>query len=599
MGNADMEVVAKLVEIKSEEATKDLQKKINEIFNNPKIRLDTSLLEKELSKAFENAGAKGALIIRNAISKEIKNAFNFGNAGNNFTKSFTTNYTSGLKSSLSVRGGHSKTVIHATEEFVENLLKAAEEAGATSKALQNLRKNFVKELSSFFVDKNDKASGSIPLDKGKYLNFTSGVTRKDNDIYLEGSPSADMGYSATQFGAPAFREALNNLREMDKQSKVIDKLKDKQENLNSSSKEYAKIQERIDEAIRKRQEAYDKIVEASKTVTVTQRRALTDAVQKKEDRAEVSKVSEEAKLQQEEQNKLLKEALALTNEINARKKQNIEYGEKANGRELIQLNNEQIALLEQQLKTKQKILTEDRNDVIAERQKKHYQEQQRLQQEKMLKLRSSRNTKGTFMDEVETAFGRVTTYGVAYNLVNMFKNKVKETIQVVTNFDKAMNNLRIVTRQSENEIKNLAQSYVDLAIKLGSTSEKVFEAADLWLRQGRSVAETNDLIAATIKMANIAQIDSAKSADILTSAINGFKLEAKDAMHVVDVFAAIDLAAAADTEELAEAMQRVAATAGEVGISIESITSYIATLVDATRLDSGTIGSAKCFWRKI
>ena len=100
-------------------------------------------------------------------------------------------------------------------------------------------------------------------------------------------------------------------------------------------------------------------------------------------------------------------------------------------------------------------------------------------------------------------------------------------------------------------------------------------------------------------MANVASIDSAKAADLLTSSMNGYKMAAKDAMRVVDVFSAIDLAAAANTEELAEALQRVAATASEAGVSFENVTSYIATLVDVTRLDAGSIGSAKVLARNI
>ena len=152
-----------------------------------------------------------------------------------------------------------------------------------------------------------------------------------------------------------------------------------------------------------------------------------------------------------------------------------------------------------------------------------------------------------------TAVQRVTTYGVAYKAINVLKETVSKSISTIIKFDKHMTNLRMVlqktakdTKDLKNvqqaakvEVENLTKSYVELARELGTTSEAVMTAADLWLRQGRSLAETNELIRATMIMSNIAAIDDARPMHLpVTRAIWGTTPDADETEAMIFPYAA-------------------------------------------------------------
>ena len=57
--------------------------------------------------------------------------------------------------------------------------------------------------------------------------------------------------------------------------------------------------------------------------------------------------------------------------------------------------------------------------------------------------------------------------------------------------------------QTPEEIYNLAQSYNDLAKSLGVTTMEIAEGSVEWLRQGKSIKETTELLDASTKMAKL------------------------------------------------------------------------------------------------
>ena len=82
----------------------------------------------------------------------------------------------------------------------------------------------------------------------------------------------------------------------------------------------------------------------------------------------------------------------------------------------------------------------------------------------------------------------------------------------------------------------------------------------------------------------------AQTAEYLTSTLNGMKIEAKDATSVVDKFAAVGANTATSFEEISEAMSQTASSAGQAGVSLDSLISFIGTVSAATRQSASRIG---------
>ena len=90
----------------------------------------------------------------------------------------------------------------------------------------------------------------------------------------------------------------------------------------------------------------------------------------------------------------------------------------------------------------------------------------------------------------------------------------------------------------------------------------------------------------------VAQIDSTDAVRILTATLNGFKLEAKDAINVIDAFNGVDLRAATSARDLGTALSYVASSAGQYGVSFEHLVGLIATGSEVTQRSAETMGTA-------
>lgn len=93
-------------------------------------------------------------------------------------------------------------------------------------------------------------------------------------------------------------------------------------------------------------------------------------------------------------------------------------------------------------------------------------------------------------------------------------------------------------------------------------------------------------------LSKVGAIESAEATELLTSSLNGYKLEAQDAMSVVDKISSIDLAAATSSYELATALARTANSANDAGVSFDKLLAMIGTVSSVTRKSASTIGES-------
>lgn len=136
------------------------------------------------------------------------------------------------------------------------------------------------------------------------------------------------------------------------------------------------------------------------------------------------------------------------------------------------------------------------------------------------------------------------------------------------------------------------KSYNDLGQELGAITSDVASSADSWLRQGRTMAETNQLIQDSMVLSKDAQMDSEQASKVLTATLNGFQMSADQAGHINDVLTSIDLQSASDAGGIGEALSRTASMANNAGVSLEKTAAMIATIKDVTQQSDETIGTS-------
>lgn len=179
----------------------------------------------------------------------------------------------------------------------------------------------------------------------------------------------------------------------------------------------------------------------------------------------------------------------------------------------------------------------------------------------------------------------------SYALIGFGVNALSQVYRNVVQLDSAITDLQIATGKTREETAALVRSYGELAQTLGSTISEVSSGADTWLRQGYSVAETNQLITDSMMLAKLGQLDAAEASKALTSAMKGYGVAVEDAMGIVDKFTAVDMEAAVSAGGIATAMAETAAGAKLAGISMDELIGQIAVVAEVTQDGEESVGN--------
>lgn len=171
-------------------------------------------------------------------------------------------------------------------------------------------------------------------------------------------------------------------------------------------------------------------------------------------------------------------------------------------------------------------------------------------------------------------------------------NAVKSMTNTIFEADGALTNLRMVTGDSIEATQELITQYNKLGQELGATTIEITTSANEFLRQGKTVEETNELIRNAMILSKIAQLGSAEATQYLTSAMLGYKLETEETLDVVSRLSAVDMVSATSAGGLAEGMSRTAASAKLAGVEMDKLLGYLAVVGEVTQKEMSTIGES-------
>ena len=174
------------------------------------------------------------------------------------------------------------------------------------------------------------------------------------------------------------------------------------------------------------------------------------------------------------------------------------------------------------------------------------------------------------------------------SLQQVIQSVIGETISL----NDSMTQIRLVTQDSAENTKALMSDYSEIAKQLGTTTSAVADSAVEWLRQGNTVEETSELVKASTTLSVIGAMDASDATTALTASLNGYNMEAKDAMKIVDQLTTLDLKYATSSGDIANALSRVASSASAAGVPLERMEAIITVTADQTQQAAETIGRA-------
>lgn len=195
-------------------------------------------------------------------------------------------------------------------------------------------------------------------------------------------------------------------------------------------------------------------------------------------------------------------------------------------------------------------------------------------------------------DKIFNTLGNTVRWGVIASGFQYVLNGAHSAVQYMADLDKSLTNIRLVTDESKESMRQFAQYANDAAKSLGSTTVAYTDAALIYAQQGYGLQDQKTLANYTLMTANATGQDTAEVSEQMTALINGFQLSVEDVGSALDVMAKVANTSAADLEELATAASKVASTANTLGVTQEQLTAQIATIVSVTREAPENVGNA-------
>lgn len=198
----------------------------------------------------------------------------------------------------------------------------------------------------------------------------------------------------------------------------------------------------------------------------------------------------------------------------------------------------------------------------------------------------------TFLDNIATTLSNTIKWNAASGAVNTLTAKISGAVSYIERLDSSLNDIRIVTGQSADEMDKFAVKANKAAENLGKSTLDYTKAALTYYQQGLFDDEVAARTEATMKASNVTGQSTDDVAEQLTAVWNGFKVAAADTEEYVDKLAAVGAATASDLEELSSGMAKVASGAASMGVNIDQLTASLATIVSTTRQDASSVGTA-------
>lgn len=197
------------------------------------------------------------------------------------------------------------------------------------------------------------------------------------------------------------------------------------------------------------------------------------------------------------------------------------------------------------------------------------------------------------LDEAKKAFKQIGQFAMTYGLIqNTVMQIPSQMISAVKDYDSAMTNMQMATGISNNQAQELMNTYSDMGKQLKVTGVDVATSATEWMKQGKTIEESNKLAQDSIVLSKIGDLSSDDATRTITAAMKSYDLNESQVMDFVDQISAIDMASGTDVGGLANAFNEVAANANQAGISTKQLLSYAAVIGETTQEGMSSVGTS-------
>ena len=198
----------------------------------------------------------------------------------------------------------------------------------------------------------------------------------------------------------------------------------------------------------------------------------------------------------------------------------------------------------------------------------------------------------TMLNNMWVTLKNTARWQLSSSVLHGFMSTVSSAYRYAQDLNESLNNIRIVTEQSSEQMARFAEQANKAAKSLSTTTTEYTNASLIYYQQGLSDEEVSKRTNITIKMANAAGVSAEKVSDQLTAVWNNFAKGGENLEYYADVMTALGAATASSTDEISEGLNKFASVAETVGLSYEYAASALATVTATTRQSADIVGTA-------
>jgi hypothetical protein len=182
--------------------------------------------------------------------------------------------------------------------------------------------------------------------------------------------------------------------------------------------------------------------------------------------------------------------------------------------------------------------------------------------------------------------------------IQMFVSLIRESAQVVKEFDQAQADLASILGKTKSEIKDVSSGFKELGSTTAFSAKQATDAAIELAKLGFTISEIKNATPAVLNAATALGVDLADAATLVGNNLRAFGLDASEAERVASVLGVSTTKSALDFNKLATALGNAAPAAnayfeslGQGEQALEQTTALLGLIVDKG-IDASTAGTS-------
>lgn len=196
------------------------------------------------------------------------------------------------------------------------------------------------------------------------------------------------------------------------------------------------------------------------------------------------------------------------------------------------------------------------------------------------------------LKEFSVTLANTARWQISSSILHGFMGTVQSAYGYAKDLNESLNDIRIVTGKSVEEMDAFALKANQAAKALSTTTNEYAKASLIYFQQGDTESEAMEKAAITTKMANAVGQSSEVVSQQLTAIWNNFDDGTKSLESYADAVTALGAATASSSDEIAQGLEKFASVSKTVGLSYEYATAALATVTAQTRQSADVVGTA-------